>query len=100
MYDRSLRSSTTKQTRAIQEKVEILKELKVQKLKSKLISELIKNENNSYALEALNLATSVSETYGADSSGKTQSFVSIDLNSSQSLQEELQWDSSADRIST
>ena len=55
MSDRSLRSSTTKQTRAIQEKVEILKELKVQKQKSRLISELIKNENNSYALEALNL---------------------------------------------
>ena len=55
MSDRSLRSSTTKQTRAIQEKVEILKELKVQKQKSRLISELIKNEQNSYALEALNL---------------------------------------------
>ena len=94
MSDRSLRSSTTKQTRAIQDKVEIIKELKVQKQKSRRISELIKNEHNSYALEALNLATSVSEIYGVDSPGSSRTFVNF--NSSQNLEEELQWDPSAD----
>ena len=83
MSDRSLRSSTTKQTRAIQDKVEIRKELKVQKQKTRLISELIKNEHNSYALEALNLATSVSEIYGVDSPGSSRTFVNF--NSSQHL---------------
>ena len=59
MSDRSLRASTTKQTEAIQEKVDIRKELKVQYRKSRLISELIKTEQNSYAIDALNLAKTV-----------------------------------------
>ena len=69
MCDRNLRTSTTKKSEALKERIRDLSDIRRLKKVSTRYSELIRREQISFALSALDLAHSVANIYGADSSG-------------------------------
>ena len=92
MSERNSRSSTRRQTEALNEKIRHKEEIESEKLISAKYSELIKREQDLYDTDALELAKYTSDVYGVDSSSSS----SEEKSTYGSPTESLDWDPVAD----
>ena len=93
MSERNSRSSTRRQTEALNEKIRHKEEIESEKLISAKYSELIKREQDLYDTDALELAKYTSDVYDVDSSSSSSEEKSTYYGSPT---ESLDWDPVAD----